>query len=376
MLVFGVTFITLGSVAPGLQDKFQLSELESGAVFSMLPFGVLAGSLLFGPVADRYGYKIVLVVSSILIFGGFQGMAWAETWTVLNVAVFVFGLGGGVVNGAANAAVADISVEKSADISLVGVFYAIGALGMPAILGIFKETPFEYMVSGVGFFTLIVGVVFLISRFPVPKQSKGIGSSQLTSLLREPILLLIGFFLFCQSSFEGIVNNWTTTFLISELSIDRSNALFALSLYVAGMGVMRLLIGGIFRKTSPMRILVVSFALLFAGTVILQTASAFPVAAFGLILLGAGLAAGFPVMLGFVGELYWSLSGTAFSIVLTIALLGNMTLNFGMGVVAEAYGIGHYITFILSLLILMIILTVTISKRKNRETYARETMAQ
>ena len=48
------------------------------------------------------------------------------------------------------------------------------------------------------------------------------------------------------------------------------------------------------------------------------------VALTGFMLLGAGFAGGFPIMLGFVGERYKNLSGTAFSFVLTVALLGNM----------------------------------------------------
>jgi len=59
------------------------------------------------------------------------------------------------------------------------------------------------------------------------------------------------------------------------------------------------------------------------------------------MLVGAGLAGGFPVMLGLVGARYQNLSGTAFSFVLTIALLGNMLINYGMGIISEKFGIGN-----------------------------------
>lgn len=377
MLVFGISLITLGAVAPSLREKFGLSELEAGAMFSILPFGILAGSLVFGPVADRYGYKVVLALASIFMFAGFQGIAWSTDGMILNGCILIFGFGGGVINGASNASVADISVDKGANISLIGVFYAIGALGMPSILGALGgRIPFEYVVSGVGYFTLIVGLVFLATRFPAPKHADGIPLAKALGLLRDPTLLLIGFFLFCQSSFEGIVNNWTTTFLISEVSLPEASALYALSLYVAGMAVMRLLIGGVLRKMAPARILAVSFGLLVMGTAILQFAQSFVVAAGGLVILGAGLAGGFPVMLGMVGELYSRLSGTAFSIVLTIALLGNMLVNFTMGWIAETAGVQHLISVILVLLVTMIILTINIIRKTNRNTYAGKTMAQ
>ena len=50
--------------------------------------------------------------------------------------MFLFGLGGGAVNGATNALVSDISEkDKGANLSLLGVFFGLGALGMPFILG-------------------------------------------------------------------------------------------------------------------------------------------------------------------------------------------------------------------------------------------------
>ena len=102
---------------------------------------------------------------------------------------------------------------------------------------------------------------------------------------------------------------------------------------------MRLLIGSIFRQVSVKRLLSVSFLLIFTGLVFLQWGSTIIFAASGLFLLGAGLAAGFPVMLGMVGERYSQLSGTAFSLVLFVALTGNMIVNFFMGLVARNTGI-------------------------------------
>ena len=37
MFLFGITFITLGSVATDLRSKFQLSGLGAGTLFSVLP---------------------------------------------------------------------------------------------------------------------------------------------------------------------------------------------------------------------------------------------------------------------------------------------------------------------------------------------------
>src|SRR5665648_188668 len=67
MLLFGICLITLGSIIPDLKVKIGLDDLSSGALFSILPFGILTGSLLFGPFCDRFGYKLMLVLSALLM---------------------------------------------------------------------------------------------------------------------------------------------------------------------------------------------------------------------------------------------------------------------------------------------------------------------
>lgn len=50
MLLFGIGLIMLGSVLPDLRVKHSLDAMEAGALFSILPVGIILGSLLFGPV--------------------------------------------------------------------------------------------------------------------------------------------------------------------------------------------------------------------------------------------------------------------------------------------------------------------------------------
>ncbi|MGZ5133673.1 MAG: MFS transporter [Flavitalea sp.] len=368
ILLFGIGLITLGSVVPDLRVKFGLDEISSGTLFSIMPFGILTGSLLFGPICDKYGYKLLLIVSCILLFLGFEGIAYAPSVTLLKFSVFFFGLGGGAINGATNAVVSDITPEdKGAELSILGVFFGIGALGMPMILGLLKnDLSFETILGMVGVFALTIVVFFALIRFPEPKQKQGFPIRQSFRLLKDNLLLLIAFFLFCQSSFEAIINNWTTSFLVSRLRVDANEALYALSLFIAGLTVMRLLIGTVLRKVNDFTIMFVSFGLILSGLLVLKTSSSLSIAMIALILLGAGLAAGFPIMFGIVGKRYTSLSGTAFSFILVIALIGNMIVNYGMGIIAEHFGVQQVVNVALIELFLMIVLCLLIKKMHSK----------
>lgn len=340
MLLFGISLTTLGAVAPVILQRFDLEAAAAGSLFSVLPFGIMAGSLAFGPAADRFGYKIILVVSCLAMFAGFEGIAHLQSFPLLTASVFFFGLGGGAINGASNALVSDISAgDRGANLSLLGVFYAIGALGMPFILavagGMFGAST---IVSMAGFLTLAVGTMFLLLRFPEPKLREGMSFSRVVSLAKDPALLLIAFFLFCQSGFEGIVNNWTTTYLTASGKIESRDALFALTIHVSAMAVTRILLGSALRRISSHVVIALSVILLITGALLLQSTTSYGMSVTSLILLGAGLAAGFPVMLGHTGNRFSEVSGTAFSIVITIALAGNTVINYTLGKLISAFG--------------------------------------
>jgi MFS transporter, FHS family, glucose/mannose:H+ symporter len=365
MLLFGIVLITLGSIAPELKKKLLLNDIAAGTLFSILPLGILTGSLLFGPVADKYGFKILMIVSCILLTAGFEGVAFTSSSNLLKVCIFIVGLTGGVINGATNALVSDISkYDKTANISLLGVFFGIGALGMPLILGFLGEDfRFEKTVAAVGILSFITGIIFAVIKFPPPKITQKIPFDNIMDFFKDKVLLLIAFFLFFQSSFEGLMNNWTTTYLSDHLSLSQGEALYGLSLFVGGMVIMRLLTGTILRHIPVRKILIGSFIFVLLGLICIRSEIFASVALTGFMLVGAGLAGGFPVMLGFVGARYEKLSGTAFSFVLTIALIGNMLINYGMGIISQKYGISHLMTVTFVVTIIMVILSMIILKK-------------
>ena len=265
MLLFGIVLISLGSILPSITIKFELDEISIGTLASILPFGILAGSLVFGPIVDRYGYKNLLIICSLMVLAGLEGIAYAESLFVLQISMLLIGFGGGVINGGTNALVADISTkDKGASLSYLGVFFGIGALGMPAILGLLSRTFSQSsIIAGIGFFVLIPVIFFIIVKFPVPKQSQGFPIKEGLNLIKEPILLLFGFVLFFESGMEGIVNNWTTTYLIKDLKVNPENALFALSYFVAGITVTRLLLGGILKKLESYIVMFICLGMAF-----------------------------------------------------------------------------------------------------------------
>jgi MFS transporter, FHS family, glucose/mannose:H+ symporter len=369
MLVFGMTIVTLGSLAKELQEKYSLSNYDSGTLFSILPFGLIIGSVFSGPVADRYGYRNLIALAAIGIFIGFEGIAYSNNLAVLRAFILLFGISAGVINGATNSIVVDLSDEhKGPNLSILGIFFGLGALGMPLLLGVLitRMSPLQVL-AGLGWITLLAGITYKFVQFPPAKQTQGKVKVEWNKLIK-PILILISFFLFFQSSLESIITNWTTIYIGSRQLMSESWALVALSIHMLGTVLMRVITGTLMRKASQVGILWLCLSLLLLGVLLMQLGTNGYVVIAGLFLSGAGVSGGFPVMLGFVGQHFPSISATAISFVFVVALIGNMLINYLTGVLIQQYGVEYLPIICYFAIAVMVLFFYFIVKQLNQKT--------
>ena len=341
MLVFGIVLTSLGTILPEITTRFSVTKAQAGSLFTLLSFGILAGSLIFGPWVDRSGYRLPLAISLLLVVAGLELIAFGESMSWLRAGVALIGFGGGILNGGANALVADITTDsKAAGLSLLGVFFGVGAVGVPFALSALTGTAdYTTLLTVLGALSALPMFAALMIQLPKPKQNRSVPLAQIGTLLRERPLLLMGAMLFLQSGMEITMGGWSATFAREELALDARAALLFLSLYWLGMMTARLALGRLLQRMSAVSALYTCIAGAFAGALLLLSARAIPVAAAGIFLVGAGFAGGFPIILGWVGERYAALSGTAFSIALTMALTGGMLFPYLTGVIGASSGL-------------------------------------
>ncbi len=373
MLLFGIVFLSLGSVNNLLAERFHLDDNGIGTLTALLPFGILAGSLVFGPVVDRFGYKWMLVCCAFLVLAGLEGMAFAGSRRWIQFFVFLVGFGGGVLNGATNALAADVSAgQRGARLSLLGVFFGIGALGMPSTLALLSRYfPLSGIVAGIGAFVLLPVLYFLLITFPPPKQqAEGFSMPRTLGLLKQPIFLLAGLALAFQSGMEGMSNDWMTRYFKKVTLVGQQAAewktLLGLMAVTGAMVVARLVLSGLLKRVKSQLVLFASIGLTTSGALLLMFAGSYAASLAAALLIGAGLAAAFPVVLSYIGDLYPTQSGTAFSTIFFLALLGNMTINKSFGHLAQTYGIQQYTKVMLGCLVASAFLLFLVIKQLPR----------
>src|SRR6266581_591657 len=310
MAVFGIVLTTVGALLPSVIERFGVDKAHADSLF-------------------------------LFVILGLEGIAFAPSFSWLRLAVLTIGLGGGVINGGTNALVSDVSEGgRASGLSYLGVFFGVGAVGVPFALGLLLAR-FSYtaLVAATGLAVLLPLAFMAAIRFPVPKHAQGFPIAGGLSLLREPFLVLLGLALFLQSGMEISVGGWTATYFKEEQGLAGHRGLFFLSLYWLGMMVTRVALGALLGRISPSQALYAGIITAFLGSWLLRAAREPGPGAAGLVLMGAGFAAAFPVVFALVGDRYASLSGTAFSIVLAMALTGGMLLPYLTGILGQAYGL-------------------------------------
>lgn len=343
MLLFGITLTTLGSVLPPLIERYGLDKTKAGSLMALVSLGILAASLVFGPVVDRFGYRPVLLAGALGVGVGLGALALAPAAVWLGPAMLVFGFGGGLLNGATNALVADVSGERrGSGLAFLGIFFGIGACGVPILLGLMRRSTSYASTEILGWLAVLVLLSlldFLIVTFPPPKQAQGFPLRRVGRLLGDATLLLVGLLLFLQSGMEITLGGWSAAYARDVLKLEEWQSILFLSLFWVGMMIARIVLSWLLQFQPAAKLFPFFLVVTLAGAGLLLVKPNAVAAGSGLFLLGAGLASGFPILLGFLGEVYQDLTGTAFSAAFVMALLGGSTLPYLTGVLGDWQGL-------------------------------------
>jgi len=345
-----------------------LSQLGEGAnaLPATLSIGIFIGTVTFGPISDKYGFKELVIIGSLMTLAGIQGLANLNTMSLLHVSILVLGTGSGIINGTTNTIVAELydDDERGGRLGLLSAFYCIGAL-MWTLLNYFNSNGnFTLPLNCVSVCMLLFLLFLFILSFPKSKKQNNATTTKMLSLLKYPSLLIFSFILFFQSGFESIVANFTVQFLESSRGIDINTATLSLTWFIVGMLVGRLLLGFILKKIRDSLTIYIYLCVAFMGVSFFYFGTTIVSIYIATLLIGLGAGATFPMMFSYIGGSFKENAGTAFSIAMIIALCGQFTFNKITGVLFDKTLFNYFpIIMVIAIAMIMTLLALYVAKK-------------
>jgi len=113
-LLFGYDWVVIGGAKPFYELYFGIgdSPLMQGVAMTTALVGCLAGAMVAGAAADRYGRKPLLTVAAVLFTVSAIATGLFNDFTLFNVARFVGGIGIGVASALSPVYIAEVSPKE------------------------------------------------------------------------------------------------------------------------------------------------------------------------------------------------------------------------------------------------------------------------
>ena len=327
ILTYGMIAAMLGTILPELSKKFNLSPNQNGKIGMMQAIGLMIGGFFAGPLMDLQGKKLGMLLSLTLIAIALIGLKSAKGYGSVSGMMLLLGTGGGALVTSAFAVAGDIQVswlQGAAVFNAVNLFFGLGGLITPLVAArLFQNNASRLLVFAASIALIALAVNGMTQMAP-PSGKVSFQAAQVSSLLGNPVLLLLSLALFLYVACEVGVWNWLARHLIAQ-GVPESKALTILSLgFALGLLLGRVAVVPVLGSVTPKMVLF-GAAILMAVTTYLMLQSGNPTTAWLLVFLGGlAMAPVFPTALGLVGGEFKNqgLDATATGIASTCGWLG------------------------------------------------------
>jgi fucose permease len=321
VFVYGMVASMLGTINPALATRFGLDNVQTSYIALAQGIGLVIASVSVGPLLDRKGKKVGLLLGLGLVAAAFFVLANASGYVAMLFSMAVLGLGGGITLTAANALGSDVSESRRAIVlNILNVFVGLGGLVTPFVAGNLLSGDAVRVAYGGAILTTAAFVIQVFTKVPPPASAANAGTA--ANVFRERLLFVLAFSVLLYTACEFAIWNWLPKYLIAQ-GIPEKSALNILSLgFALGLLIGRVAVTPILIRIPPLTVTTVAAALMAVTTYLLlqvhDTTSA------GALVFCAGLAMApvFPTSVALVASLFKQGAATAIGFTITCGFTG------------------------------------------------------
>lgn len=332
----GLCFSSWASRIPNIQSKLKLDNAALGAVLLGLPTGSMVSLPLAGWLVAKWGSRPVALSAALLYAATLPGLGLVTAAWQLVVCLFVFGMGGNLLNISMNTQA--IGTETMYGRTIMASYHGLWSLAG------FAGASLGNLFIGLGWlpyqhFLMISGVAALIVVF----MARRLVPADSPRPLDQPIfarpdksLIRLGLIAFCSMICEGAMFDWSNVYWQHVVLPPKAVAGLGLTAFMCTMASGRFIGDRLATKWGIRRILQISGLLTATG---LLTAILFPhllPALAGLLMVGAGVSSVVPMVYSAAGRSRVLSPGVALAAVSTIGYLGFLFGPPLIGFIAQA----------------------------------------
>ena len=341
----GILVAFLGAIIPAWGYHINSQFLTVGNFFLALNLGMLASLKGALYLLGRRGIRFVLILASALSCAGFLYLAavppTASIWWRMG-GLFLLGISAGLMSTAVFHGISPLYArDAAATLNLAGAFFGLGCL-LTAVLvaGAF----YVYTVPSILIFLALIPGFFagLFARYgfdpiPLPRQPT---LREAIHDFKSPGAILFSVLLFVQFGNEWSIAGWLPLFLVQRLGVSPESSLHVLALYWLALMVGRFAMQAILPRVRHGKVLFISAASALFGCAILTFTNNLFGAASGVLFVGAGFAAIYPVVAEMIGGRFPYYHPGFFNGIFSLASTGGLLAPWTLGIYASLWGIG------------------------------------
>ena len=321
IFIYGMVASMLGTINPGLAAKFQLTNVETGYIALAQGIGLVIASVSVGPLLDRRGKKVGLLLGLASVTLALLTLANAASVAVIVGAMVVMGMGGGIIITGANALGSDVSESRRASVlNFLNVFVGLGGFATPFLAGNLLGGDAVRVAYAAAALTAATFLVHLFLRIAPPATPAA--GQKARAVFSVPILYLFATATFLYTACEFGVWNWLSKYLVVR-GLPAAVALNVLSLgFALGLLLGRVIVVPILIRIPPLTVNIASSTLMALTTFAVLHVSTPALAGPLVFLAGLAMAPVFPTTVAMVGDVFKERSGTAIGFTITCGFSG------------------------------------------------------
>jgi len=346
-----------------LLRELSLSMTEGGGIEAMRSVWALILLVLSGFAAARWGKTRTIGVSCIILGVGLFLYACAPNYSTVLVAMCLLGIGSGGIEGLVNPLVQDLHPEDSGRyLNLSNAFWSVGVLATVLIAGelLTHAVSWRVLVAGIGVFSLVTGILFLVFREQRTHTSiTGMADtvSHAKKVLSHRSFWLFSLAMFCTGGAEGACTFWSASYIqICFNSSPRAGGI-GTACFAGGMVLGRLVWGQLIRQSGLRRLIFWSALSGMFVSLALPFVSTFTWFCIVLVLAGLAMACFWPSIQSYAADVM-DVDHTMLFILLSCAgIPGFGVICWVMGYIADHGGLR--ISFAM-IPVVLLVLTITV----------------